>query len=737
MQSSHQEPEVERLLNPFLFPVATDYFFTLLMTMVVGASIFAFNWLVLGQISDEFASQFIACYDQFSREGAAAVQACFTPFQQAYAGTIVLWLVLLFLGAFAIYWAMPIIKIRRSHLVPLGSDEFPEVAGYLSDLVTRIGLEAEPRFLINPLNSTVDGQVFGRLGAYSVELSAGLMAIFYKDKAIFRATILHELGHLRNKDVNKTYFALAIWYAFVGIALCPLIISLALSMIRNDSIGFEIGVMLRMIPLTALVYLMLAAVLRSREYYADLRASIWEGQNGKLLDLLGSAPAVSLPWWKKPWRLHPDPSDRRAVLIDNQSLFHLSLLTVLGAGVAGAMIMYQFEGLIVLLLPDHLDIHSGMMAAFFAGPVIAGVMVAGVWRLRFSSLFYQGMKERWTVMGWVLAAGFVMGRLLAFNAAVDLLLLLDNLPTVLNDLYFFLIWILGLAISLPLFIYWIEGTASLWLRAASDSVSLRRFYHLNWLAAGFWLSFWFGKIFLLSLIYGYGENDLLDISLDSLFMALFGWFAISLLIIITWALPMASWFWQKPATTPKKTGWAFLDQGPDLSDGGAPAELQPQRAFKTGGWTGLSFLALLALSRVVLHFSVPESIRTSPPWSNRFAETLVLVAILIQIILAVFLTVRWRPIGWAHGLMASLVTAVSMSAGSVLLIELGDCLPVFSLSSPMSCRDWFDPTLVVNYFSQFAGRGMLASLGAVLVVLIIRRVIAGRVPPEISAPRPA
>ena len=38
----------------------------------------------------------------------------------------------------------------------------------------------------------------------------------------------------------------------------------------------------RIVPLAALVYLTGAAILRARELYADVRASVWDGPDGAL-----------------------------------------------------------------------------------------------------------------------------------------------------------------------------------------------------------------------------------------------------------------------------------------------------------------------------------------------------------------------------------------------------------------------------------------------------------------------
>lgn len=54
-----------------------------------------------------------------------------------------------------------------------------------------------------------------------------------RQPAAFEAVILHELAHIRNKDVNQTYLAIAIWRAFVLAALLPLAGLLTLATYRS------------------------------------------------------------------------------------------------------------------------------------------------------------------------------------------------------------------------------------------------------------------------------------------------------------------------------------------------------------------------------------------------------------------------------------------------------------------------------------------------------------------------
>ena len=113
---------------------------------------------------------------------------------------------LVFILAAIIYWLTPIWKLKRGKLTPISTDDAPDVVAYLHDLCREVGLSRHPKFVWNPLNPVCSGLAFGRLGHNYVAVSGGLVTQFYTDRPAFRAVVLHELAHLRNGDVNKTYF---------------------------------------------------------------------------------------------------------------------------------------------------------------------------------------------------------------------------------------------------------------------------------------------------------------------------------------------------------------------------------------------------------------------------------------------------------------------------------------------------------------------------------------------------
>src|SRR5262249_38985388 len=125
---------------------------------------------------------------------------------------------LLFGLAGLLYLVHPWWLIRRGRLTRLREDDGPELVAELAGLSRLAGLAREPVFLLGP-RPRVGGQAFGRVGRRYVRLNAGLTACHTTDPALFRAVVLHELAHLRNRDVDQAYLARAIWWSFLALAL--------------------------------------------------------------------------------------------------------------------------------------------------------------------------------------------------------------------------------------------------------------------------------------------------------------------------------------------------------------------------------------------------------------------------------------------------------------------------------------------------------------------------------------
>lgn len=242
----------------------------------------------------------------------SAYQRCVEPATQRQGALVIAGVAAVLVLAAVLYLLHPAWKLRRERLVPFTARDSAGIADYLGTLCREAGLVRPPVFVWAPLDMARSGVAFGRSGRHYVALSGGLVVLYGLDRAAFRAVVLHELAHLRNGDVEKTSFAMAVWRSFVAIALVPMTAAGVLG--GQLSLIWPMG--WRVVALTALVYVTRNSVLRARERYADVRAATWDGPGSALSRVIESLPKTSRWRWQALLGLHPDPAERRGVLRD-------------------------------------------------------------------------------------------------------------------------------------------------------------------------------------------------------------------------------------------------------------------------------------------------------------------------------------------------------------------------------------------------------------------------------------
>jgi Zn-dependent protease with chaperone function len=444
-----------RRINPFAFPSDTDVRFFLLIVSLLGTSLYIFNVLYFSLIGGGMGalSVYAQCDERATRLAlalarrsggaepssllawkAAAADQCTGPF----GGTTAAWMLggvaLLLAVTWLIYWTLPAWMQRRRQLAPLTSEDAPEVAAHLLELSAEAGLSHPPRFVWNPLDATTGALAFGRAGAYYVALAGGLVTQFYTDPAAFRAVLRHELAHLRNGDVDKTYLAVATWRAFVVVALIPYLLSLF-----GQPLDWAVSVTWRVLALALLVYVTRSAVLRARELFADARAAAGRQVAQDLARVLQTLPfpdegrLTAGARIRQALSVHPDPRDRIRALDEPQRLLRMGFWEPFGAGIASAIALPHVVTLLSLLTAGG---QMGLLtpvvgAAVLLAPLAVGVAGLGIWRTAFRSIAGDpagemtegtgglGWGREWLRIGVGLGLGLAAGRILSFDAVVS------------------------------------------------------------------------------------------------------------------------------------------------------------------------------------------------------------------------------------------------------------------------------------------------------------------------------
>jgi Zn-dependent protease with chaperone function len=312
----------------------------------------------------------------------------------------------------AIFLAQPWWSRRRKHLTELAGADSADLVRRLEGVRQRAGT-GPVVWLLQPLNARLSAFAFGRPGRRFVAVSGGAAVAAVREPAAFEAVILHELAHIKNRDIDQTYLALAIWRAFVVVALLPLAVVLIVSRV----LGEPQLLIWRMAVLALIVYSLRNAILRSREFDADARA--WQIDSGIALDtVLADLPArTGRQAWHLGWK-HPSGRDRVAALADPAPLFRFRFWDGLGIGLVAALGAAATHE-IVTLLSTTVGVHwvvPAIIFAAFAGPALTVAM----WRRQLREPD-TGLVKGWAAglgLGLGLAVGPVIVPLAAYSQAL-------------------------------------------------------------------------------------------------------------------------------------------------------------------------------------------------------------------------------------------------------------------------------------------------------------------------------
>ena len=315
---------IEQRLNPLAFPDETRVRFTL---FALAALTWVMNWVpvMVGVISDLLAGQ--------------AVTVNTDPW-------LIVWPLAVLSLAVVLYLAHPARIRRKGRLIPLDAQKDALLISEVARLSQLAQVSPAPRVLVRKSDST-NGQAFGLPGRYTVRLDSGLRIAVRRAPQIFRAVVLHELAHLANGDIGRTYFGQALWLATAILAIAPFIIALLLY-VHNPP-----ALLLILTPLlggVGIVFLIRISLLRVRETYADWRAAHWGAAVALRSILEQTASKEQLRTWRQRLstrlKLHPTAADRLVHVVEPARFFRLTndvpffvgwLMTVI---IFGASLLY-------------------------------------------------------------------------------------------------------------------------------------------------------------------------------------------------------------------------------------------------------------------------------------------------------------------------------------------------------------------------------------------------------------
>jgi Zn-dependent protease with chaperone function len=452
----------------FVLPVSTSFRFVLLIAAVVASSFLTYEGIYLATPrGPALISLILRCRAQALAQhpsGAIALASALDRANVCYSGgyRAEAWWGLLGVGvlvvvAGAIFLAQPWWSRRRKHLTELTGADDADLVRCLERVRQRAGT-GPVVWLLQPLNARLSAFAFGRPGRRFVAVSGGAAVAAVRKPAAFEAVIMHELAHIKNRDIDQTYLALAIWRAFVVAALLPL----AGVLIVSRVLGEPQLLIWRMAVLALIVYSLRNAILRSREFDADARARHIDP--GIALDtVLAGLPTRT---GYRAWRLggkHPSGRERAAALADPAPLFRFGFWDGLAIGLVAALGASAAQA-IVTLLSTTVGIRWAVPAiifAAFAGPALTVAM----WRRQLREPD-TGLVKGWAA-GLGLGLGLAVGPVIAPLAAYDQALAPDHLS--LASFGVLAVWIILVVLIFTPFPVWVGHWADAWQQSSDPA----------------------------------------------------------------------------------------------------------------------------------------------------------------------------------------------------------------------------------------------------------------------------
>lgn len=234
-------------------------------------------------------------------------------------------------------WLLPGWRIRRRRYELIGRIDpegrcapglrdsgSPDLLEPLVGLQHTTALTVPITYYLDRLNPRSSALAFGRPGLRCVVLSGGLERLTDSDPEAFNAIVLHELAHIRNRDIDIGFFTILAWRFTLPILAWMAYNDAISSIITPDTsdaaTASDVLAGCQTVALGVVGLLLRNSVLRSREAFADQRATQWTGEVDSFAKMLTAYFPERRARWRQLLNVHPPQGRRIAVLRDTSLL---------------------------------------------------------------------------------------------------------------------------------------------------------------------------------------------------------------------------------------------------------------------------------------------------------------------------------------------------------------------------------------------------------------------------------
>lgn len=253
-----------------------------------------------------------------------------------------------------IYWNyknFPRKILRKTKYKKFNQKKFPDHFEYINKLYQQFSsIGKQPTLIYQPFDRSESAFTFGIKHNFYVAISGGMIITFRKSLNKFKSIFLHEIGHLANRDVEKTYLATAasrslsfILPISLGILVIPSLyyqlgmlyngivegydLTYIISRMNLDQWGLIVGgLAIYFLFFWLFTFLLRNQLVRYREFYADARVVEWEDSPEDIIKTLEESEGKQHSKFEMLTKFHPNINERIKVLKNNVPLFELSLL---------------------------------------------------------------------------------------------------------------------------------------------------------------------------------------------------------------------------------------------------------------------------------------------------------------------------------------------------------------------------------------------------------------------------
>jgi hypothetical protein len=449
-----------------------------------------------------------------------------------------------------------------------------------------------------------------------------------------------------------------------------------------------------------MVYLIRNAVLRSREFYADVRASIWAADAELLSSIIETYPQHH-SLFQTLRSVHPDPVERLKVLAEpHRLLLSLRGWEFLGIGIIISSVF--FNAFFPILIPA-MDILSNVLSptafallssnllsfglALIFIPMAVGVIGISIWRAMFAAMMRNEKLHGIGRLGIGLGFGLLIGKQLSFFFYDQ-----KTTPGTLSGVSLIAletVWGILLIISMFLFVHWVVEGSSTWLEAIVAFGSPRRFYVWGQAMIALLLTLWLVHLFNFYILLSEGDlfttaSQIAGVNIPENLLFLFLVFSILASIIISpltlfglitlWLFPLAVRVWQKGASIISRPDWAYLEPQSATRVPAQQNPLQLSLALRIGLIGGLAVLGISTALLIIWSF-IPLAelrVRYQDLAFAMFAIATMILSVIIQMGVAGIAGFLAKHLGWAHGLFSAFVACLIVATGIIVFLSLSD-----------------------------------------------------------------